>query len=70
MLFRSVSERLDPRANIIWGAQIQDDLKGMLRVMLVITGVKSKQILGTEMAGVKDSEEEDLKSKLGIDFLD
>ncbi|GBE53908.1 cell division protein FtsZ [archaeon BMS3Bbin15] len=65
-----VSERLDPRANIIWGAQIQDDLKGMLRVMLVITGVKSKQILGTEMAGVKDSEEEDLKSKLGIDFLD
>lgn len=65
-----VSERLDPRANIIWGAQIQDDLKGMLRVMLVITGVKSKQILGTEMAGIEDKEEEDLKSKLGIDFLD
>ncbi|GCC11240.1 cell division protein FtsZ [archaeon] len=65
-----VSERLDPRANIIWGAQIQDDLKGMLRVMLVITGVKSKQILGTEMAGIEDKEEENLKSKLGIDFLD
>ncbi len=65
-----VSERLDPRANIIWGAQIQDDLKGMLRVMLVITGVKSKQILGTEMAGIEDKEEDDLKSKLGIDFLD
>jgi len=64
-----VSERLDPRANIIWGAQIQNDLKGMLRVMLVITGVKSKQILGTEAAGLQEKEE-DLKSKLGIDFLD
>jgi len=65
-----VSERLDPRANIIWGAQIQDDLESTLRVMLVITGVKSKQILGTEAATATEVEEEDLKGKLGIDFLD
>lgn len=63
-----VSQRLDPKANIIWGAQIQDDLKGMLRVMLVVTGVKSKQILGSSPE--VQEEEEDLKSKLGIDFLD
>ncbi len=63
-----VSQRLDPKANIIWGAQIQDDLKGMLRVMLVVTGVKSKQILGSSPE--VQQEEEDLKSKLGIDFLD
>ena len=64
-----VSERLDPRANIIWGAQIEDDLKGVLRVMLVVTGVRSKQILGSEGTFVEE-EREDLKSKLGIDFLD
>ena len=64
-----VSERLDPRANIIWGAQIEDDLKGLIRVMLVITGVKSKQILGAEEL-IKPEGEADLKQELGIDFLD
>ncbi len=64
-----VSERLDPRANIIWGAQIEDDLKGTVRVMLVITGVKSKQILGSEdMVG--PGPEADLRQELGIDFID
>lgn len=64
-----VSERLDPRANIIWGAQIEDDLKGLIRVMLVITGVKSKQILGVEETPLQERES-DLKRELGIDFLD
>jgi len=67
-----VSERLDPRANIIWGAQIEENLKGMLRVMLVVTGVRSKQILGADDESFLEDEkgEEDLRSKLGIEFLD
>jgi len=67
-----VSERLDPRANIIWGAQIEENLKGMLRVMLVVTGVRSKQILGADDESFleKETGEEDLRSKLGIEFLD
>jgi cell division protein FtsZ len=64
-----VSERLDPRANIIWGAQIEEDLKGLLRVMLVITGVKSKQIFGAEEVA-RPGRETDLKKELGIDFLE
>lgn len=65
----AVSQRLDPRANIIWGAQIDDELKGIIRVMLVITGVKSKQILGTEeVEEVK--RETSLKKELDIDFID
>jgi len=67
-----VSERLDPRANIIWGAQIEENLKGMLRVMLVVTGVRSKQILGADDESFLEEQqgEEDLRSKLGIEFLD
>ncbi len=66
-----VAERLDPRANIIWGAQIEDDLKGMLRVMLVVTGVKSKQILGAgEILPRVERGETNLKRELGIDFID
>lgn len=64
-----VSERLDPRANIIWGAQVEEDLKGLIRVMLVITGVKSKQILGSDEYMPHDAER-DLRTELGIDFID
>lgn len=64
-----ISQRLDPRANIIWGAQIENGLKGIIRVLLVITGVRSKQIIGAEeMAAPKGAP--DLKQELGIDFLD
>ncbi|MFQ6105542.1 MAG: cell division protein FtsZ [Candidatus Hydrothermarchaeaceae archaeon] len=64
-----ISQRLDPRANIIWGAQIEDDMKGLLRVMLVVTGVRSKQILGpTE--DIEPRKEAGLKDELGIDFLE
>ena len=69
-----VSQRLDSRANIIWGAQIDPELKGLLRVMLVITGVRSRQILGHDGAVVSEvaesEEEKNLKDELGIDFLD
>lgn len=64
-----VSERLDPRANIIWGAQVEDDLKGLLRVMLVVTGVKSKQIFGAEESA-KPERESSLRHELGIDFIE
>ncbi|MEE8401945.1 MAG: cell division protein FtsZ [Candidatus Hydrothermarchaeaceae archaeon] len=64
-----VSERLDPRANIIWGAQIEEELNGLLRVMLVITGVKSKQIFGAEEIS-RPEREVSLKRELGIDFLE
>ncbi|MEE9594112.1 MAG: cell division protein FtsZ [Candidatus Hydrothermarchaeales archaeon] len=64
-----VSERLDPRANIIWGAQVEDGLKGLLRVMIVVTGVKSKQILGAENMA-KPETESTLKQELGIDFIE
>ena len=64
-----VSERLDPRANIIWGAQIEPDMKSLIRVMLVVTGVRSKQILGAEEF-IEPRRETDLKQELGIDFID
>lgn len=64
-----VSQRLDPRANIIWGAQIENGLKGLIRVLLVITGVRSKQIIGAAEAPLP-GEQTDLKEELGIDFLD
>jgi len=41
-----VHGRINPNARIIWGAGIDPALERTIRVMLVIVGVKSKQILG------------------------
>ncbi len=65
----TVSEKLDQDARIIWGAQISKDMDKTIRVMLIVTGVKSSQILG---AGIKqkDKKNQEIESELGIEFLD
>ncbi len=41
-----ITSNLDEDANVIWGARVNDDLKGKLIVMTIMTGVKSPYILG------------------------
>lgn len=41
-----ITERMDPNAQVIWGARVDPNLTGIIRVMLLITGVKSPQMLG------------------------
>ena len=36
-----VGEKLGEDAKLIWGAQISEDMEKSLRVMLIVTGVKS-----------------------------
>ena len=57
-----IYSRVDPNARIIWGTTVDPDLKRTLRAMLVITGVKSKQILGPTQKAFEDRE-------YGIDFV-
>ncbi len=42
----NITERLDASANVIWGARVQEEYKGKVRVMAIMTGVQSAQILG------------------------
>lgn len=65
----TVSEKLDEDAKIIWGAQISKDLEKTIRTMLIVTGVKSSQILGS---GIKttDKRKQEIETELGIEFLD
>jgi cell division protein FtsZ len=42
-----ISEQISPNAKIIWGAAVDESLGDELRVMLVLTGVKSDQIHGS-----------------------
>ncbi|MFP4655097.1 MAG: cell division protein FtsZ [Methanohalobium sp.] len=42
----SLTYELSSNANVIWGARIRDDFEGKVRVMAIMTGVQSSQILG------------------------
>ncbi len=65
----SVSVKLDDDARIIWGAQIQDDLEGVIKTMLIVTGVRSEQIIGGGKEAAKQRQKE-MESELGIEFVD
>ncbi|WP_435162091.1 cell division protein FtsZ [Halorubrum sp. SY-15] len=60
-----IYERIDPDARIIWGTSVDDGLEGTMRTMIVVTGVQSPQIYGTnDVADPADTEDED------IDFVE
>jgi len=56
--------RINPDASIIWGTSIDKSLKREIKVMLVVTGVKSKQILGPSSEGEIEGHKEH-----GIDIV-
>lgn len=59
---QEIYSRIDPNARIIWGTTVDPTLKRNIRAMLVITGVKSKQILGPVQRNFENKE-------YGIDFV-
>ncbi len=66
----SISTKLDPEAKVIWGAQIYKDMENIIRAMLIVTGVRSTQILGgRELKSGKTNKEQKMESEFGIDFL-
>jgi cell division protein FtsZ len=42
----SLTYELDPHADVIWGARIRNEFEGKVRVMAIMTGVRSAQVLG------------------------
>lgn len=43
---KGITARLNRDAKVIWGARIEEDYKDKVRVMAIMTGVESSQILG------------------------
>ncbi|MDP3565202.1 MAG: cell division protein FtsZ [Methanoregula sp.] len=46
----SLTYELDPHADVIWGARVRGDMEGKIRVLAIMTGVKSAQILGSRQS--------------------
>ena len=43
-----VADELDPEANIIWGTQLQEDLASTVRTTIVVAGVNSPSLIGSD----------------------
>ena len=63
-----VSQRLSENAKIIWGAQISDDLKNVVRAMIIVTGVHSAQIFGPN-SSLSAKKISDMENQLGIEYI-
>ena len=68
-IIAAVGEKLSPEAKLIWGAQISPEMEKTIRVMIIITGVKSPQIMGTKLAP-ESREKTEISDELGIEFLE
>jgi len=65
----TITEKLDEDARVIWGAQIYKDMEKTIRTMLIVTGVKSSQIFGSNKKQA-DKKKKEIEQHLGIEFLD
>jgi len=65
-----VTEGLDDDANVIWGARVDDSMKGKIQVMTIITGVSSPWLLGKDKrAHAVSAETKAMNEELGIEII-
>jgi len=69
LILETIGNKLSPDAKLIGGAQISEDMDKSIRVLLIVTGVKSAQISGgsESMESLKHKE---IEEELGIDFFE
>jgi len=68
IIMETVGNKISPDAKLISGAKISEDMEKSIKVMLIVTGVQSSQILGTNIAQLENKEGQ-LEDELGIRFV-
>ena len=69
VIIETVGQKLNPDAKLIWGAQLSDDMEKSIRVLLIVTGVKSTQIRG-HGEKLEDIKHREIEEELGIEFFE
>lgn len=64
-----IGNKIAPDAKIISGAQISPDMEKSIKVLLIVTGVKSAQIIGSSTE-IPEKYSDELERELGISFVD
>jgi len=68
-IIATVGDKLSNDAKMIWGAQISPEMEKSIRVMIIITGVKSSQIVGGGLP-VDLKKQVEMSEEFGIEFLE
>jgi len=68
-IIEEVGNRLSPDAKLIWGAKISPDMEKSIRVLLIVTGVKSSQIMGHGET-IESIRHKEIEEELGIEFFE
>jgi cell division protein FtsZ len=64
-----ITANLDADATVMWGARIDDELRGKVRVMSIITGVRSPYVLGRTDSRVPSPQATRMNQELGISMI-
>ena len=64
-----VTENMDQDANVIWGARVDEEFKGKITVMTIITGVTSPWILGKVNGKEPSPQAMAVNNELGIETI-
>ena len=56
----SLTYEMDSHANVIWGARVQKDYEGRVRVLAIMTGVQSPQIMGKGQKSAASAESDEM----------
>ena len=69
LIVEQVGTKLSDDAKLIWGAQISPDMDKSIRVLIIVTGVKSSQILG-HGDSIENLRHSEIEEELGIEFFE
>lgn len=69
IVMETVSSKLDPAARLIWGARIDKDMQNLIRVMLIVTGLKPNSQILSGGAGLEKEKKAAIEEDYGIDFV-
>lgn len=68
-IIETIGNKLSPDAKMIWGAQLSPDMDKSIRVLLIVTGVKSSQIIGHGDT-LEEKKRKEIEEELGIEFFE
>jgi len=67
---QNLTYELDSQANVIWGARILPEFEGRLRVMSIMTGIQSAQVIGARTNHGSEATFKEAKAPTGPKGLD
>ena len=68
-IISAVGDKLGSDAKMIWGAQLSPEMEKSIRVMIIVTGVHSSQIMGGDLPP-EIQKQIQISDELGIEFLE